>query len=164
MQYAPCLDVLIVRLLYGKLGGPLAVVALVLGVDARTRYTARQLLAVHDLYGLQLKESRAAYIRRNDVLSHLGVRARGGAERYLELLAEDREVFFIRFGITDALGRGIGGDIFDPVFVSGYLEALVYAEGDSSAVIFFFQSAEQFVYAQRYHFFTHSYPCLIALY
>ena len=52
LDNAPCLDILFIRLLYGELGRPLAVVALVVRLDARTGDALCELLAVHDLHGL----------------------------------------------------------------------------------------------------------------
>ena len=69
-----------------ELGGPLAVVALVRGGDAGFADALGQLLAVHHLHGLDLKEAAARGVGRDDVLGQLGVRAGGGAVIYFAKL------------------------------------------------------------------------------
>ena len=85
----PRLHILGERLRHGELGRPLAVVALVGGGDAGLADALGQLLAVHDLHGLDLEEPAASGVGGHDVLGQLGVGAGGGAEGGLDLLVKD---------------------------------------------------------------------------
>jgi len=82
------LDVLVVRLGDGELGGPLAVVALVLGLDARLGHCFAQLFAVDLLDGLQLHEPGARQVGDEDVVGQLGLRPRGRAHGRCQSVAE----------------------------------------------------------------------------
>ena len=86
----PGLDVLGEGVGHRELGGPLAVVALVLGHDAGLVHAGGELLAVHDLDGLELEEARARHVGGHDVLRELGVGAGGRAKGGLDLLGKDR--------------------------------------------------------------------------
>ena len=86
---APGLDVLLKGLLDVQLRGPLAVVALVLRQDAGPVDAGGEFRAVHLLHGFQLEKPGAGEIAGDDVLGQLGVGTGGGAERGLDLLAED---------------------------------------------------------------------------
>ncbi len=67
------LEVLVIRLGNGELGGPLAVVALVLGIDARLGDSLAHVLAVYGLDGLQLHEPGARQVGDEDVVGQLGL-------------------------------------------------------------------------------------------
>ena len=75
----PRFDVLGKGLGDGQFRGPLAVVALVGGGDTGLVHALGQLLAVHDLHGLQLEEPGPGGVGGDDVLGQLGVGAGGGA-------------------------------------------------------------------------------------
>ncbi len=117
----PGLDVLVLRLGHGQLGRPLAVVALVLGNDAGLGHALRELLAVHDLDGLELEEARAGHVGGNDVLRELAVRAGGRAEGRLDLLGEDGlGAALVAVGLADAEDRALLGVLGqDPVHKLG---------------------------------------------
>ena len=85
----PCLHVLGICLRNLELGRPLAVVALVLRHDAGLVDATGELLAVHDLDGLELKEARARHVGGNDVLGKLRVGACGRAKRGLDALVKN---------------------------------------------------------------------------
>ena len=89
LQGAPGLDVLVLGLGHGELGGPLLVVALVRRQDAGAGHAGGQLGAVHLLDGLHLEEAGAGVVGGDDVLSQLAVGAGGGAEGGLDALPED---------------------------------------------------------------------------
>ena len=115
LQGAPSLHILLKGLLDIQLGGPLAVVALVLRQDAGTVDAGGQVGAVHLLNGLQLKEPGAAEVAGDDVLGQLGVGTGGGAEGSLDGLAEDGQLLYARLiGLVDAKHGAIplvfGGD------------------------------------------------------
>ena len=97
LERAPRLDVLVLRLRHGQLGGPLLIVALVGGEDAGTGHAGGKLGAVHLLYGLDLEEARAREVGGDDVLRELAVGAGGGAEGRFDALTEDGQ----------ALARGL---------------------------------------------------------
>ena len=97
LERAPGLDVLVLRLRHGQLGGPLLIVALVGGEDAGTGHAGGKLGAVHLLYGLDLEEARAGEVGGDDVLRELAVGAGGGAEGRFDALTEDGQ----------ALARGL---------------------------------------------------------
>ena len=89
LERAPRLDVLVLRLRHGQLGGPLLIVALVGGEDAGAGHAGGKLGTVHLLYGLDLEEARAREVGGDDVLRELAVGAGSGAERRFDRLAED---------------------------------------------------------------------------
>ena len=100
---APGFHVLLECLLDSQLRGPLAVVALVLRQDAGTADAGGKLRAVHLLDGLELKEPGPGEVPGDDVLGHLGVGPRGGAEGGLQPLSEDGQVLLPRpAGAADA--------------------------------------------------------------
>ena len=103
----PRLDVLGEGLGDVQLGGPLAVVALVRGGDAGFADALGQLLAVHHLHGLDLKEAAARGVGRDDVLGQLGVRAGGGAVGGLDLLLKDGQGLPV--GVAHQLGHAEHG-------------------------------------------------------
>ena len=103
LQGAPGLHILLKGLLDIQLGGPLAVVALVLGQNAGTVDAGGQIGAVHLLDGLELKEPGAAEVAGDDVLRQLGVGTGGGAEGGLDGLAEDGQLLHACLvGLVDA--------------------------------------------------------------
>ena len=85
----PCLHVLGKGLRNLELGRPLAVVALVLRHDAGLVHTLGELLAVHNLNGLELKEARTGHVGCHDVLGKLRVGASGRAKRGLDALVKN---------------------------------------------------------------------------
>ena len=85
----PCLHVLGKSLRNLELGRPLAVVALVLRHDAGLVHTLGELLAVHNLNGLELKEAGTGHIGRHDVLGKLCIGAGGRAKRSLDALVKN---------------------------------------------------------------------------
>ena len=85
----PCLHVLGKCLRNLELGRPLAVVALVLRHDAGLVHTLGELLAVHNLNGLKLKEAGAGHVGCHDVLGQLRVGAGGRAKRSLDALVKN---------------------------------------------------------------------------
>ena len=85
----PCLHVLGICLRNLELGRPLAVVALVLCHDAGLVDALGELLAVHDLDGLELKEARACHVGCHDVLGKLRIGAGGRAKRGLDALVKN---------------------------------------------------------------------------
>ena len=115
LQRAPGLHILLKGLLDIQLGGPLAVVALILRQDAGTVDAGCQVGTVHLLDGLQLEETGTAEVAGDDVLSQLGVGTGGGAEGSLDGLAEDGQLLYARLiGLVDAKHGAIplvfGGD------------------------------------------------------
>ena len=109
LQCKPGLHILLVCLGDIELRGPLAVIALILGQDARTVDAGRQLRAVHLLDGFQLKESRAGKVGGNDVLRQLGIGAGGGAKgRFNILPAEDGQLLLpCEVGTVDTEGGAL---------------------------------------------------------
>ena len=97
LERAPRLDVLVLRLRHGQLGGPLLIVALVGGEDAGAGHAGGEVRAVHLLHGLDLKEAGAGEVGGDDVLRELAVGAGGGAEGRFDALTEDGQ----------ALARGL---------------------------------------------------------
>ena len=85
----PCLHVLGKSLRNLELGRPLAVVALVLRHDAGLVHTLGELLAVHNLNGLELKEAGTGHVGRHDVLGKLCIGAGGRAKRSLDALVKN---------------------------------------------------------------------------
>ena len=85
----PCLHVLGKSLRNLELGRPLAVVALVLRHNAGLVDTLGELLAVHNLNGLELKEARACHVGCHDVLGKLRIGAGGRAKRGLDALVKN---------------------------------------------------------------------------
>ena len=85
----PCLHILGICLRNLELGRPLAVVALVLRHDAGLVDALGELLAVHDLDSLELKEARTRHVGGNDVLGKLRVGAGGRAKRGLDALVKN---------------------------------------------------------------------------
>ena len=85
----PCLHVLGKSLRNLELGRPLAVVALVLRHDAGLVHTLGELLTVHNLDGLELKEAGAGNVGCHDVLGKLRIGAGGRAKRSLDALVEN---------------------------------------------------------------------------
>ena len=85
----PCLHVLGKGLRNLELGRPLAVVALVLRHDAGLVHTLGELLAVHNLNGLELKEAGTGHVGCHDVLGKLRVGAGGRAKRSLDALVKN---------------------------------------------------------------------------
>ena len=85
----PCLHVLGKGLRNLELGRPLAVVALVLRHDAGLVHTLGELLAVHHLNGLELKEAGTGHVGCHDVLGQLRVGAGGRAKRGLDALVKN---------------------------------------------------------------------------
>ena len=90
-------DVLVKGLADRELGGPLAVEALVLRVDARLGDGGADRLPVHHLHGLQLDEAGAGEVGRDDVGGELGVGAGGRADWRGERVVH---------GIVDGPARG----------------------------------------------------------
>ena len=112
LQGAPRLDILVHGLWHGKLGGPLLVVALVVGQDTGTGDAGGQIRAVHLLDGLDLEEPGAGHVGGDDVLGQLAVGAGGGAEGRLDALAEDGQALargVVRLAHTEDLA---GGGVF----------------------------------------------------
>ena len=89
LERAPRLDVLVLRLRHGQLGGPLLIVALVGGEDAGAGNAGGKLGAVHLLHGLDLKEAGPGEVGGDDVLSQLAVGTGGGPEGSLDAFAEN---------------------------------------------------------------------------
>ena len=85
----PCLHVLGKGLRNLELGRPLAVVALVLRHNAGFVHTLGELLAIHNLNGLELKEAGAGHVGCHDVLGKLRVGAGGRAKRGLDALVKN---------------------------------------------------------------------------
>ena len=85
----PCLHVLGKGLRNLELGRPLAVVALVLRHDAGLVHTLGELLAVHNLNGLELKEAGTGHVGCHDVLGKLRIGAGGRAKRSLDALVKN---------------------------------------------------------------------------
>ena len=85
----PCLHVLGKGLRNLELGRPFAVVALVLSHDAGLVHTLGELLAVHNLDGLELKETRTGHVGCHDVLGKLRVGAGSRAKRGLDALVKN---------------------------------------------------------------------------
>ena len=85
----PCLHVLGKGLRNLELGRPFAVVALVLSHDAGLVDALGELLAVHNLDGLELKEARTGHIRGHDVLGQLRVGTGSRAKRSLDALVKN---------------------------------------------------------------------------
>ena len=85
----PCLHVLGKGLRNLELGRPLAVVALVLCHDAGLVDALGELLAVHNLNGLELKEAGACHVGCHDVLGKLRVGTGGRAKRGLDALVKN---------------------------------------------------------------------------
>ena len=105
----PGLDVLGEGVGHRELGGPLAVVALVLGHDAGLVHAGGELLAVHDLDGLELEEARARHVGGHDVLRQLGVGAGRRAEGGLDLLGKDCfGAALVDVGLAHAEDAGLG--------------------------------------------------------
>ena len=95
----PSLDVLVKGLGNIQLGGPLAVVALVLGPYAGAVDAGGKVVAVHLLYSLELKEAGAGIVCGHYILCKLGVRACGGAEGGLQLFFEQGKGLAVLFYI-----------------------------------------------------------------
>ncbi len=85
----PRLNILLLRLGHVKLCGPLAVIALIIRLDARLIYTGRKFSAVHDLHSLKLKEPAPGVVSRRNILGKLAVRTRRRSNRRLEASPED---------------------------------------------------------------------------
>ena len=85
----PCLHVLGKGLRNLELGRPLAVVALVLRHDAGLVHTLGELLAVHNLDGLELKEAGTGHVGCHDVLGQLRIGTGGRAKRSLDALVKN---------------------------------------------------------------------------
>ena len=85
----PCLHVLGKGLRNLELGRPLAVVALVLRHDAGLVHTLGELLAVHNLNGLELKEAGTGHVGCHDVLGQLRIGTGGRAKRSLDALVKN---------------------------------------------------------------------------
>ena len=85
----PCLHVLGKGLRNLELGRPFAVVALVLRHDAGLVHTLGELLAVHNLDGLELKEAGTSHIGCHDVLGQLRIGTGGRAKRSLDALVKN---------------------------------------------------------------------------
>ena len=85
----PCLHVLGKGLRNLELGRPFAVVALVLSHDAGLVDALGELLAVHNLDGLELKEARTGHIRGHDVLGQLRIGTGSRAKRSLDALVKN---------------------------------------------------------------------------
>ena len=85
----PCLHVLGKGLRNLELGRPLAVVALVLRHNAGLVHTLGELLAVHNLNGLELKEAGTGHVGCHDVLGQLRVGTGGRAKRSLDALVKN---------------------------------------------------------------------------
>ena len=131
LERAPGLDVFILRLGHGQLGGPLLIVALVHGKDAGARHAGGQLLPVHLLHGFDLKEARTGKVGGNDVLRELAVWPGGGAKGRFDLLTEDRQ----------RLARG--------------MIRLVDAEDIAAGGVFGYHPVHQRGKGDRIHFFGH---------
>ena len=85
----PCLHVLGKGLRNLELGRPLAVVALVLRHNAGFVHTLGELLAIHNLNGLELKEAGAGHVGCHDVLGQLRIGTGGRAKRSLDALVKN---------------------------------------------------------------------------
>ena len=85
----PCLHVLGKSLRNLELGRPLAVVALVLRHNAGLVDTLGELLAVHNLNGLELKEAGTGHVGCHDVLGQLRIGTGGRAKRSLDALVKN---------------------------------------------------------------------------
>ena len=85
----PCLHVLGKGLRNLELGRPLAVVALVLSHNAGLVHTLGELLAVHNLNGLELKEAGSGHVGCHDVLGQLRIGTGGRAKRSLDALVKN---------------------------------------------------------------------------
>ena len=111
----PCLHVLGKGLRNLELGRPLAVVALVLRHDAGLVHTLGELLAVHNLNGLELKEARAGNIGCHDVLGQLRIGTGGRAKRSLDALVKNgkRALLVGRDHLTHAKDGALGLVLLD---------------------------------------------------
>ena len=101
-DYAYCeprLYILVKGLRDIQLGGPLAVVALVLGPYAGAVDAGGKVVAVHLLYSLEFKEAGAGIVCGHYILCKLGVGARGGAEGGLQLFFEQGKGLAVLFYI-----------------------------------------------------------------
>ena len=87
MTGKPGLHVLVKGLRHIELRGPLAVIALIIRLDAGLRH--RQVLAVNFLHGLQLEKPGAGRIGRRDILGQLGVRPSRRPKGRLQLPSKD---------------------------------------------------------------------------
>ena len=85
----PCLHVLGKSLRNLELGRPLAVVALVLRHNAGLVDTLGELLAVHNLNGLELKEAGTGHVGCHNVLGQLRIGTGGRAKRSLDALVKN---------------------------------------------------------------------------
>ena len=85
----PCLHVLGKGLRNLELGRPLAVVALVLRHNAGFVHTLGELLAIHHLNGLELKETRTGHVGCHDVLGQLRIGTGSRAKRGLDALVKN---------------------------------------------------------------------------
>ena len=85
----PCLHVLGKGLRNLELGRPFAVVALVLSHNAGLVDALGELLAVHNLDGLELKEAGTSHVGCHDVLGQLRIGTGGRAKRSLDSLVKN---------------------------------------------------------------------------
>ena len=147
LQGAPCLDVLVHGLRHGQLGGPLLVVALVVGEDAGAGDAGGQIGAVHLLDGLDLEEPGAGHIGGDDVLRQLAVGAGGGAEGRLDALAEDGQA--LSRGVVclahaeDLAGRGVF--LYHPVHQRLERDGIHFLRHRSSSLSLWFQIIQTFL-------------------
>ena len=131
LQGAPRLDVLVHGLRHGELGGPLLIIALIVGEDAGAGDAGGQIGAVHLLDGLDLEEPGAGHIGGDDVLGQLAVGTGGGSEGGLDALAEDGQ----------ALARGLIG--------------LAHAEDLAGSGVFLHHPVHQGLERNGIHFLRH---------
>ena len=111
----PCLHVLGKGLRNLELGRPLAVVALVLRHDAGLVHTLGELLAVHNLNGLELKEAGTGHVGCHDVLGQLRIGTGGRAKRSLDALVKNgkRALLVGRDHLANAKDSALGLVLLD---------------------------------------------------
>ena len=147
LQGAPRLDVLVHGLGHGQLGGPLLVIALVVGEDTGAGDAGGQISAVHLLDGLDLEEPGASHIGGDDVLRQLAVGAGGGAEGRLDALAEDGQA--LSRGVVclahaeDLAGRGVF--LYHPVHQRLERDGIHFLRHRSSSLSLWFQIIQTFL-------------------
>ena len=89
VQHDPGIDIFMLSFRNGELCGPLAVVTLVICLDAGLVHAGGQFTSVHLLDGLQLEKSRSGIVGGDDILGQLGVGTCRRADDCLERTSED---------------------------------------------------------------------------
>ena len=95
MNQHPGFHIFLISLSDLQLGGPLAVVALILGNNTWLRHTGRKLTSVHLLDRLELEPGRSRQIRSHQILCQLGIWPGCRSEHGLDLLVKDRIMLII---------------------------------------------------------------------